>query len=65
MSASDTDAAITTAPSTGCGRSANKPGNASSITRITPAPTRPVTCVRAPDCSATAVRELDVLTGKP
>ena len=29
------------------------------------APTRPVTCVFAPACSATAVREPLVLTGKP
>jgi hypothetical protein len=32
---------------------------------ITRAPTSPVTWVLAPDCSATAVREPLVLTGKP
>ncbi len=32
---------------------------------MTAAPTRPVTCERDPACSATAVREPLVLTGKP
>ena len=32
---------------------------------IAAAPTSPVTCVLAPACSATAVREPLVLTGKP
>ena len=65
MSASDSDAAITTAASVGCGRSRNKPGTNTSITAIRIAPTRPVTCVFAPACSATAVRDPLVLTGKP
>ena len=65
MSASDSDAAITTAPSAGCGRSRSRPGTSTSISRMSPAPTTPVSWVRAPDCSATAVREPLVLTGKP
>jgi hypothetical protein len=64
-SASERDATITTAASVGCGRSRSRPGKASSIVAIATAPTRPVTCVFAPACSATAVREPLVLTGKP
>ena len=45
MSASDSDAAITTAASVGWGRSRNRPGKNRSIAAISIAPTRPVTCV--------------------
>ena len=65
MSASDSDAAITTAASVGWGRSRNRPGTNRSIAAIVIAPTSPATCVLAPDCSATAVRDPLVLTGKP
>ena len=65
MSASESDAAITTAASVGWGRSRSRPGTSSSISAIATAPTSPVTCVLAPACSATAVREPLVLTGKP
>ena len=65
MSASDSDAAITTAASVGWGRSRSRPGTTSSIAAIAAAPTRPVTCVLAPACSATAVRDPLVLTGNP
>ena len=37
----------------------------SSSSATTPAPTRPVSWLLAPDCSATAVRELLVETAKP
>ena len=56
---------MTTAARVGCGRSARSEGNATSISAIIPAPTRPVSCVRDPAFSATAVREPLVLTGKP
>ena len=65
MSASDSEAAITTAASVGCGRLRSSPGASSRISVIAAAPTSPVTCVLAPACSATAVREPLVLTGKP
>ena len=65
MSASDTDAAITTAARVGWGRSWRRPGKNSRISTIAAAPTRPVTWVFAPACSATAVRDPLVLTGKP
>ena len=52
-SASDSDAAITTAASAGCGRSRSSPGTKSSISRMSAAPTTPVSWLRAPDCSAT------------
>ena len=65
MSASDIDATMTTAASVGCGRYCMRPGRNTSITRITAAPTRPVSWVFAPARSATAVREPLVLTGKP
>ena len=65
MSASESDAAITTAASVGWGRSRNRPGTNRSMAAIRIAPTRPVTCVLAPACSATAVRDPLVLTGKP
>ena len=56
---------MTTAASVGCGRSRSSPGTNSSIEVIASAPTSPVTWVFAPACSATAVREPLVLTGKP
>ena len=37
----------------------------SRIATIAAAPTTPVSCVREPELSATIVREVDVLTGKP
>ena len=45
MSASESDAAITTAASVGCGRLRSSPGTNSSISAIASAPTSPVTCV--------------------
>ena len=65
MSASDSDAAMTTAASVGCGRLRSSPGTSTSMSTIAAAPTTPVSCVLAPACSATAVREPLVLTGKP
>ena len=65
MSASEIDAAITTAASVGCGRFCSRPGTNSRISVMAAAPTTPVICVFAPACSATAVREPLVLTGKP
>ena len=66
MSASDSDAAITTAASVGLGQVAQQArARAAASAAIATAPTRPVTCVLAPACSATAVREPLVLTGKP
>ena len=65
MSASEIDAAITTAARVGCGRLRSSPGASSRIRVIATAPTNPVTCVFAPACSATAVREPLVLTGNP
>ena len=65
ISASVTEAAITTAARVGWGRSANSPGRAMSISAMTRAPTRPVTWDLDPALSATAVRELLVLTGNP
>ena len=65
MSASDSDAAMTTAASVGWGRLRSRPGTNSSIRVIASAPTSPVSWVLAPACSATAVREPLVLTGKP
>ena len=65
ISASDSDAVITTAASAGCGRFRNKPGTSTIITMITTAPTTPVSWVLAPDRSATAVRDPLVLTGNP
>jgi hypothetical protein len=59
------DAAMTTAASVGWGSSRNSPGTSRRISVIAAAPTSPVTCVFAPACSATAVREPLVLTGKP
>ena len=65
MSASDSDAVITTAASAGCGRLRNRPGTSTSIRMIRTAPTTPVSWVLAPARSATAVRDPLVLTGKP
>ena len=65
MSASDSDAAMTMAASVGCGRLRSSPGTNTSMSTIAAAPTTPVSCVLAPACSATAVREPLVLTGKP
>ena len=65
MSASDSDAVITTAASAGCGRLRNNPGTSTIMTMIRAAPTTPVSWVFAPDRSATAVRDPLVLTGKP
>ena len=65
MSASDREATITTAASVGCGRFRSSPGTSTSISTISARPTRPVSWVLAPACSATAVREPLVLTGKP
>ena len=65
MSASESDAAMTTAASAGCGRLRSRPGATSSMTTIAAAPTSPVTWVRAPLWKATAVRDPLVLTGKP
>ena len=65
MSASDSDAVITTAARAGCGRFRNKPGTSTIIRMIRAAPVTPVSCVFAPDRSATAVRDPLVLTGNP
>ena len=64
-SASESAAAMTTAASVVCGRSASSDGKASSSSATSPAPTRPVSWLLAPDCSATAVREPLVETAKP
>jgi hypothetical protein len=64
-SASESDAVMTTAARAGWGRFRNSPGRATMRTTISTAPTTPVSCVRAPARSATAVREALVLTGKP
>ena len=55
-SASETEAAMTTAASMGCGRLCSNQRNNISMRVITTAPTRPVTWVLDPDCSATAAR---------
>ena len=64
-SASDNAAAITTAASAEFGRSASTPLKNSNSRTTKPAPTIPASCVLAPDCSATAVRELLADTAKP
>ncbi len=56
---------MTTAASVGLGRFLSSPGTSTSISTISAAPTTPVSCVLAPACSATAVRDPLVLTGKP
>ncbi len=65
MSAKEIDALITTAASAGCGRFLNRPGRNTIINAISRAPTTPVSCVFAPERSATAVRDPLVLIGKP
>ena len=65
MSISDSAAAITIAASAEFGRLASKPGRKSSMIATSAAPTSPVTWLLAPPCSATAVREPLVETGKP
>ena len=65
MSASEIAAMMTTAASAVCGRSVSSPGTNRSMRATRPAPTRPVTCVLAPDCSATAVREPLTEIAKP
>ncbi len=65
MSAREMAAEMTTAARAVCGRLANNPLNATSIRVTMPAPTSPVTWLLAPDCSATAVRELLVEIAKP
>ena len=57
---------MTTAASVGWGRLRSRPGHEEQhAATIAAAPTSPVTWVLAPACSATAVREPLVLTGKP
>ena len=65
MSASESDATMTTAPSVGWGRYWNSPGTKTSVTAMTAAPMTPVSCVFAPARSATELREALVLIGKP
>ena len=65
MSASETAAMMTTAASAVWGRSLSRPGTTTSMRATRPAPTRLATCVLAPDCSATAVRELLTEMAKP
>ena len=62
---SDSAAAMTTPASADCGRSASSELRKSSSTATRPAPTTPVSWDFAPDCSATAVRELLVEMAKP
>ena len=64
-SASEIAAPMTMAPSTGWGTYCISPVAKTRTTVITTAPTRPVSWELAPACSATAVREPLVLTGKP
>ena len=64
-SASENEAAMTTAASVGCGRFRSSPGANSSNSAMAAAPTSPVTCVLAPFWAATAVRDPLVLTGNP
>ena len=65
MSARERAAAITTAASAVCGRSASRELKKSSSSATRKAPTSPVSWLLAPDCSATAVREPLVDTAKP
>ena len=65
MSASDSEAVMTTAASAGWGRFRNRPGTSTSMRTIRTAPVTPVSWVLAPDRSATAVRDPLVLTGNP
>ena len=56
---------MTTAASAEFGRSARSPLKNTSSSTTTPAPTMPVSWLLAPDCSATAVRELLAETANP
>ena len=58
-------AAMMTAASAATGRFWPSPLAAKSTTRTAAAPTTPVSCVRAPVDSATAVRDAEALTGNP
>ena len=58
-------AAITTAARAEDGRYAVTPGASRVKATIRPAPTTPTSCVRAPACSATGVRDEDADTGNP
>ena len=64
-SASEREAAITTAARVGWGRLRSSPGNEQEHQCDRECTHEPVSCVFAPACSATAVREPLVLTGKP
>ena len=64
-SISESAATMTTAASAVCGRSASSPLRNSSRMATSAAPTMPVSWLRAPDCSATAVREPLVEMAKP
>ena len=64
-SASETAALITTAARAGWGRFRNSPGRTTMVRTMSAAPTSPVSWLRAPARSATAVRDPLVLTGKP
>ena len=64
-SISDSAATMTTAASAVCGRSASSELRNRSRTATSAAPTRPASWLRAPDCSATAVREPLVEIAKP
>ena len=61
----DSAAVMTTAANADCGRSASNEFKKTIRTATRPAPTRPVTWLCAPDCSATAVREELVETANP
>jgi len=58
-------AVITTAPRIGWGRLRSAPGATTSSRAMVAAPTRGVSCVRAPAAMATGVRDALLLTGKP
>ena len=64
-SARESAAAMTTAASAEFGRSARRPLKNTSSSTTTPAPTMPASWLLAPDCSATAVRELLAEMAKP
>ena len=65
MSMSESAAMMTTAASAVCGRSASRRRAPAGAEATRPAPTRPVTWLLAPDCSATAVREPLAEIAKP
>ena len=58
-------ATTTTAASAVCGRCSSRFGAATSSAATASAPTTPASCVRAPDASATGVRDELLLIGKP